>query len=274
MISLSYDIIAQWYHSQYLWYPYWYHVWYHIWYHGPASMISRLYAILSLWYQSTYHKLSCSISEKSSMIAYVMTRWLYPPPKSQVQVQDVRNWRLWFSALLDEARLVLVVKCFLMLANATWAFSCKLMQQAAWQDNLLSWCCMQGRHSWSWTRCLQEFRNQLGTLTRYRVTQQLESNCTYTVGAPTDCEWIRETEGTKLFAILAHQAIWRTFAGFWSTVVSPFACDSWFSNRSYRTSRSKLPASQQQWSGLELRKGKMKGTNQFKLLQLHNMEDT
>ncbi len=49
----------------------------------------------------------------------------------------------------------------------------------------------------------------------------------------------------------------------WSTVVSPFACDSLFWNRSYRTSRSKLPSSQQQWTGLELRKGEIKGTNQF-----------
>ncbi len=174
MISRLYDIIAQWHHSQYLWYPYWYHVWYRIWYLGPASMISRLYDIIALWYQITYHKLSYAISEKFSMISYMMTRWLYPQPKTrciercrshalQVQVQDVQNrWR-WFSAILDEARLVFVV----MLANTTWAFSCKMMQRAAWRDNLLPWCCMQGRHSWSWTRRLPEFTNQLGTPTRY-----------------------------------------------------------------------------------------------------------
>ncbi len=147
-------------------------------------MISRLYDIIALWYQSTYHKLSCAISDKSSMISYMyymMTRWLYPPPKTrciercrsralQVQVQDVQNQQRWFGALLDEARLVLVVKCFLMLANATWTFSCKQMQQAAWRDNLLPWCCMQGSHSWSWTRCLQEFAYQLGTPTRNRMT--------------------------------------------------------------------------------------------------------
>jgi hypothetical protein len=182
MNDIIHDIMVLhlWYHSQYLWYPFWYHVWYHIWYHGPASMITR-YDIIALWSQSTYHKLSCAISEKSSMKLYLMTRWLYPPPKThciercrsrtlQVQVQDVQNQRRWFSTLLGEALLVLVVKRFLMLANTTWAFSCKPMQPAAWLDNLLPWCCMQGHHSWSWTRHLQELTNQLGTSTRYRVT--------------------------------------------------------------------------------------------------------
>ncbi len=183
MYDIMYDIMVLhlWYHSQYLWYPY-----------LISCMISHMiswpciYDIKIIWYHSSMisehiSQLSCPISEKSSMIAYMMTRWLYPLLKTrciercrsralQVQAQDVQSRRLWLSALLNEALLVLVVKRFLMLANASWAFSCKPMQRAAWRDNLLPWCCTQGRRSWSWTNHLQEFTNQLGTPTRYRVT--------------------------------------------------------------------------------------------------------
>jgi hypothetical protein len=72
---------------------------------------------------------------------------------------------------------------------------------------------------------------------------------TYTVGAPTVSEDVKQraqnylqfsrTEKFEEFLLAWMRAVR-------STVVSPFACDSLFSNRSYRTSRSKLPSSQQQ----------------------------
>ncbi len=86
-------------------------------------MISRTYDIMIIgqWYQITFFKCSCVISEQSSMISYMMETCLYPQPKTryieccrsralQVQVQDVHNrWR-WSSALLDKALPVLRVQ--------------------------------------------------------------------------------------------------------------------------------------------------------------------
>ncbi len=107
MISLVYDIIYN-----IIGYWYWYHIWYHIWCHSPASMISRTYDIIGRWCQSKYHKLACIISEISSMRSYMISRCVYPPPKTrlvercgsralQVQVQHVQNRRRWSGVLLD-----------------------------------------------------------------------------------------------------------------------------------------------------------------------------
>ncbi len=299
MISWLYDIRVI---CDIIWYQYRYHVWYQCMPH----IIYDIY-ILLVWYQGTYHKLSCMISEMilsmiskmiSIMISYMMARCLYPPLKTsciehcqsralQVQVQDVLNRQMWSSTLLDEALLVLGVQRILMSANATWAFSCSLMQwREAWQDNLLHWCCMQGRPSWSWTRSLQEFTNQLGTPTGFRVTLQYghnwNSSWTYTVGIPTGV-WVqmwKDFNRKHNFCVVrriprnSKNICWLGCVQVWSSVVSPFACDSLYSNRSYRTSRSKLSACQQQWSGLELRRSLTKSTNQFTLFQLHDRGDT
>ncbi len=107
MISRTYDIIALWYHSKYLWYSYWYH----LWYHGPASMISRTYDIIGPWYHIQYHVIWI-------LISYMISKCLHPPLKTHciersqcraLQVQ-VRNQRRLSSSLLDEARLVLGVQ--------------------------------------------------------------------------------------------------------------------------------------------------------------------
>jgi hypothetical protein len=84
--------------------------------------------------------------------------------------------------------------------------------------------------SGSWTRRLQEFMYQMGIPTGFRVKlqywQQLESNSTYTVGAPTDCEWKCETESTDttfwIFRIPRNlKNTYRLGCElFWSTVVS------------------------------------------------------
>jgi hypothetical protein len=57
MISMTYDIIGQWYHTQY---HTQYHTWYHdtgwyLWYHVSETMISMTYDIigLCLWYHKT-----------------------------------------------------------------------------------------------------------------------------------------------------------------------------------------------------------------------------
>ena len=83
-------------------------------------------SIMSVWYQSTYHKRSGMISGMisimiSGMISCMMARCLHQQPKMrcigrcrsralQVQAQDVWNRRRWSSALLDEPRLVLGVR--------------------------------------------------------------------------------------------------------------------------------------------------------------------
>ncbi len=112
-------------------------------------------SILSVWYQSTYHKRSCMISEMissmiSKMIAYMMERCLYQQPKMrciercwsrtlQVQVQDVQN-RWWSSALLDKARLVLSVRRILLRRSVS-QYPCtgelEILKALAWRDNPL-----------------------------------------------------------------------------------------------------------------------------------------
>jgi hypothetical protein len=65
-----------------MWYSYWYHVWYHVWYHGPASMISRTYDIIGIWYHSQYLVIFIWIS---CMISYMMS-WSC--------IYDIKN--LWY----------------------------------------------------------------------------------------------------------------------------------------------------------------------------------
>ncbi len=167
MYDITYDIMAL-----------------HLWYQD--HMISQLYDVRAHITNFMCILSLCNIRE----IKYMMTRWLYTPPKMcciecclswalHFQVHDVQNRPWWSSALLDDSEelLVLIVNNNLMLADATWAFSCnlKLIQLAAWLDNLLPWCCMQGCHSWSWTHSLQEFMNQLGTPTGFRVTYNVDT---------------------------------------------------------------------------------------------------
>ncbi len=61
---------------------YWYHIWYHVWYHTSASMISRTYDIIALWYHSQYLWYPCMIS---LMISYMIS-WSC--------IYDIKN--LWY----------------------------------------------------------------------------------------------------------------------------------------------------------------------------------
>ena len=102
---------------------YWYHVWYHAWYYSSASMISRTYDIIGIWYHRQYcvifiliscmTRISCMISWSciydiknlwyhrsmiskkynmisimisgviSSMILFIISECVYPPPKTR-----------------------------------------------------------------------------------------------------------------------------------------------------------------------------------------------
>ncbi len=221
MYDIIYDIMVLhlWYHSQYLWYPYWYHVWYHIWYHGPAPMISRLYDIMALWYQSTYHKLSCAISVKSSMISYMMTRWLYPPLKTCC----IERWIIF---CLDAVCRVVIPE----------------VEHTACKNSQISWA----------PQLDIEWHKNIDNSWDPTVHTQLVLQLIVSEDVKQRAQNYLQFSRTKKFEELLLAGMCAVL----STVVSPFAFDSLFSNRSDRTSRSKLPASQQQWSGLELRKEK------------------
>jgi hypothetical protein len=113
-------------------------------------------SILSVWYQSTYHKRSCMISEMilgmiSKIISYMMARCLHQQLKMccigrcqsralQVQAQDVSNRRQWSSALLDEPRLVLGIQHIRLLCRVS-QYPCtvelEILKALAWRDNPL-----------------------------------------------------------------------------------------------------------------------------------------
>ncbi len=175
---------------------------------SPACMISRTYDIVGQWYQSTYHKLSCMISEMiSSMISNMISRCLYPPLKTRciercrslhIQVALCRfkcrmfkigdgdlapsSTRPGTSSASDASRPAM---CDIVCPSQSLSLDVGPPTKLAPSSSLSGRVCTGGRScvstqaplaqapgcsSGSWTRCLQEFMCQMGIQTGFRVT--------------------------------------------------------------------------------------------------------
>ncbi len=193
----------------------------------------------------------------SKMISYMMARCLYQQPKTrciescrsralQVQAQDVQN-RRWYSALLDEARLVLGVRRIRprrRVSQSTCTGELEISKAFAWRDNPL----YAGASFLKWNTPPARIHESVGHSewieSDITIWTQLEipvwnSSWTYTVGIPTGVwvkMWNREhkTICNSRVPSDSKNFCWLGCARFWSTVVSPFqpfACESLFSNR-------------------------------------------